>query len=313
MANYLDRFSGALADAGGAKPILAATSLSPRSSVAQRRAGALARSLGAPLYLLHVLGRRGSRRAEVSARARLLATAASLRDRFGVRVEISVTHGAVVRCIVERARALQARLVVVGAGVPGGLRQLWQLSRASSVRRRVNVPVLVVRHAGDGGYRQIVLATELSAHDAATLAALRRQHPGAALHLVHICDWLLLRPLRHAFYEEQLKTQYRRQAEAAAEIELRRFAREQGIDCAVSLHAPLGHVATGLRSRARQLGADLLVLRPKNSRLEALLGASVTASVLGDPPCDVLLARRLYPMTRERQSSSITSANSASA
>ncbi|HEX7054310.1 MAG TPA: universal stress protein [Burkholderiales bacterium] len=238
------------------QPILAATGPSPRAFAVQRRAGALARQMKAPLERFH------SDSPFVAAR------------------------------IAERAQALDAQLVVMGAGAPGGARRLLGLSRAHAVQRRIAAPVLVVQAPRALPYQRIVVASDLCASDAATLAALRERHPQAALHLVHVYQWHLLRPLRHAFVPEDLMWHYRREAQAEADAELRRFVAAHGVDRDVRAEAVLGHVALGLRQRVERLGADLLVLSPERSRLKAMVGASVTQALLADPPCDVLLAPR---------------------
>jgi nucleotide-binding universal stress UspA family protein len=178
--------------------------------------------------------------------------------------------------IVARARELDARLVVVGGGAHG-------------LQRRLEVPVLVARTASDLPYRRIVLGSDLVAQDAATLAGLRRDHPRAALHLVHIYQWHVLRPLRHTLVSDEALECCRALAASDAARAVRRFAREQAVSRDVALHAVLGPVARTLRRYASALGADLLVLSPERSAVKALIGASVTQALLADPPCDVLL------------------------
>jgi nucleotide-binding universal stress UspA family protein len=259
------------------KPILVAVDLTPRGAAVQRRGAALARATGAPLELFHVLGRYAGEPAERSAAARLRLAAANLRDDFAIEVGVALASGRVAAAITERARTVGARMVVMGAGRPNGWRRLLQASRAHAVQRAVRSPVLAVASGGASAHRRVLFATDLSGEDAATLHAVRRDWPLASLLLLHVQSW-------------PVSADYREAAEAQAWLALRRFAVQHDLERAISLEAALGDVARMLRLRAREFGADLLVLSPERSRLKALLGASVTQSVLGDPPCDVLLA-----------------------
>jgi nucleotide-binding universal stress UspA family protein len=261
------------------KPILAASDLSPRGAAVQRRAAALARARGAPLELLHVLGTFASEAEERSAHARLRLVAANLRDDFAVTVRSCLARGGVTARIVERARAVDARLVVIGAGRPSGWRQLLQASHAHAVQRALTAPVLAVASGGASDHRRIVFASDLSSADAATLRAVRGDWPLASILLVYVQSW-------------PVSADHRDSAETQARLAVRRFAAQHELERAVLSEAALGDVARLLRLRAREFGADLLVLSPERSRLKALLGASITQSVLGDPPCDVLLTPR---------------------
>ena len=258
------------------KPILAASDLSPRGAAVQRRAAALARTRGAPLELLHVLGRFASAADERSAHARLHLAAANLRDDFAIAVRACLARGRVTARVAERASALEAGLVVIGAGRPSGWRRMLQASRAHAVQRAVHAPVLAVASGGSSEHRRILFASDLASADATALRAVRGHWPLASMLLVHVQSW-------------PVSAEHRDPAEMQAWLAVRRFAEQHELERAISLQAALGDVARLLRLRAREFGADLLVLSPERSRLKALLGASVTQSVLGDPPCDVLL------------------------
>lgn len=264
------------------KPVLVAADLSPRGAAVQRRGAALARATGASLELFHVLGRYAGEPAERSAAARLHLAAANLRDDFGIAVWVSLARGRVAACVAERARGVDARMVVMGAGRASGWRRLLQASRAHAVQRAVRSPVLAVATGGASAHRRVLFASDLSGEDAATLRAVRRDWPLASMLLLHVQSW-------------PVSADHRDAAEAQAWLALRRFAVQHDLERAISLEAALGDVARVLRLRAREFGADLLVLSPERSRLKALLGASVTQSVLGDPPCDVLLAPQPAP------------------
>lgn len=270
------------------KPVLMAASLSPRGVAVLRRAGALARAADAPLELLHAVSPFAPRKAERSAMARLHLAAASLREQFGLTVSSTLVRGRVAPCLVARAHELAPRLVVLGFGLAG------------RVQRRIATPVLAVSSQEVRQAEQrIVFATDLSPEDGAAIAALRRDHPQAALHVLYISPWYAVRPLRLALAREEPSWRYRHQALAEAARELRRFADRHGLD-GVSLEARLGHVPAALRRRAQQLDACLLVLSPERSWLKAALGASVTRAVLAAPPCDVLLRPRPDAGPRER-------------
>jgi nucleotide-binding universal stress UspA family protein len=164
----------------------------------------------------------------------------------------------------------------MGAGRPNGWRRLVQASRAHALQRALATPVLVVASRGCASHGRIVFGTDLAPGDASALRTVRRDWPLAATTLVHVRAW----PVSAAFRDS---------TEADARRAVRRFAVRHDLERAIALDAALGDVARMLRLRAREFGADLLVLSPERSRLKALLGASVTQLVLGDPPCDVLL------------------------
>jgi nucleotide-binding universal stress UspA family protein len=275
------------------KPVLVATHLRPQAVAAQLRGAALARAMKAPLQLLHVLPPFSSKRAQSSAKAQIRLAAARLRQAFDVPVHPALAQGLVASCIARRSREVAARLIVLGAERPSLLGEL-RPGRAHAVRQRAGVPVLAVSRGRDETYRRVILASDLCTDDASALAALHRQFPDAALHVVHVLQWHLSRPLRHAFIPDEVLAGYRVQVREAAASRLRRVAQaRRDVAPTVSVEATIQDVILALRVQAGQFGADLLVVSPEQSWLKAALGISVAQRVLANPPCDVLLLPRV--------------------
>jgi len=274
------------------KPVLVATHLRPQAVAAQLRGAALARAMKAPLQLLHVLPPFTSKRARRSANAQIRLAAARLRQAFDVPVHPALAQGSVASSIARQSREVDARLVVMGTERPSLLGEL-RPGRAHAVRQRAEVPVLAVSRGRDETYRRIILASDLCTDDASALAALHRQFPGAALHVVHVMQWHLIRPLRHVFIPDEVLAGYRAQVRERATSRLRQLAQSRPDGApTVSVEATIQDITLALRVQARQFGADLLVVSPEQSWLKVALGISVAQRVLADPPCDVLLLPR---------------------
>ncbi|MFT3772176.1 MAG: universal stress protein [Minicystis sp.] len=133
--------------------IVCGTDFSEHAARAARDAGAIARRLGVPLVLVHVIDELGATLAEGGARdevfdpqrAALHRQADEIRALMNIAVEPILREGAADQQIVEVARTAGARLLVLGAlGVAEQRR--WLLGSAAERAAQASpVPVLVVR------------------------------------------------------------------------------------------------------------------------------------------------------------------------
>lgn len=140
-----------------AKRILVATDFSDCASAALEYAAMLAATLGATLQLLYVsevpgvlIGEAVALRDEFvdadvrQGRVKIEQTLRELRAR-GIAAEGEVRTGFVPGAILERARAGDYELVVLGTHGRHGLSRLWMGSVAERVVRGSSIPVLTVR------------------------------------------------------------------------------------------------------------------------------------------------------------------------
>jgi nucleotide-binding universal stress UspA family protein len=136
--------------------IVCATDFSPRANAAVRVAGAVARLTGGSVELLHVadpvggelvgpLGTTGEFQESIRREAEdgLAAEAAELR-RAGVTVTTQLIEGSVEAAILDRARTVDADLIVMGAKGRSAVGRYFLGSGADRTIRRADRPVLIV-------------------------------------------------------------------------------------------------------------------------------------------------------------------------
>lgn len=252
-------------EATALRRIVAATDFTPAAAMATRRAAQLAADAGARFEVLHV----------PTPASRIFAPL------FGA-------FGGVAGGIAEHAGSVDADLVVLGNRGGSLLADLLRLNTAYRVRSRLGIPVLAVSHPAQGPYSRVLLAADLSPASAHAGRVARRLFPDAELHVLHACETPYEGLLRLADAQPSVIEDYRGRALQDAKRQLKRFAREAGLEQAV-LAVRYGHPAAWIRRRALELGADLVVLRPAQSWLARGMASSVTEQVLNDPPCDALL------------------------
>jgi nucleotide-binding universal stress UspA family protein len=286
-------------------PILVCTDFSAIARHAAERAALLARELGAPLVLLHVLpgdaleALRGwfgasdapATRVTEDARHRLETLAGELRAAHGVEVAASLGSGSVLDEILAEAERGDARLIVVGAQGEGVLRRLLLGTTAERLVRRTPRPVLIVREAPRAGYSTALVAVDFSPSSVGTLAAARAVAPQARPILLTTFEVPFADKLQIAGVDDATIAGYRQQAEAEAAERLAAFATAAGLGA--NDWQPLvmeGDAALRIVEQEQAQAADLVVLgkHGKSAREELLLG-SVTRHVLGEAARDVLI------------------------
>jgi len=286
-------------------PILVCTDFSVLAGHAAKRAAQLARELGAPLTLLHVLpgdaldtlrswfGASGApTRVTEDARQRLETLAGELRAAHGIEVAASLGSGSVLDEILAEAERSEARLIVVGAQGEGVLRRLLIGTTAERLIRRTDRPILIVREAPQVRYGTALVAVDFSSWSTGALAAARAVAPQARPILLTAFEVPFADKLQFAGVDEATIAGYRQQAEADAAQRLATFATAAGLGA--NDWQPLvveGDASLRIVEQEQAQAVDLVVLgkHGKSAREELLLG-SVIKHVLGEGARDVLIA-----------------------
>jgi nucleotide-binding universal stress UspA family protein len=264
--------------------VLAATDFSPLAIAAARRAAELAQAAEARLGLLHVVSPvsrlvapllgivgAGNPPGPGEALSRLRKMSARLRAEFKLKIEPHLASGSPPAAIAAHAQAADAELIVLGNRGGSFLVDLLRINTAHRVRQRVTTPVLAVCAPAGAPYYNVLLASDLSSEAAHAGRVARRLFPHAELHVLHVCP-----PVCEGALEQ-------------AERQFERFASDAALGYAPVLEVRLGDPAAQIRAYAREVDADVVVLRPARSWLAPGMASSVTEQVLADPPCDALL------------------------
>jgi nucleotide-binding universal stress UspA family protein len=286
--------------------LLAATDLSAPARHAADRAALIAADRGAALTLLHVtpagplqelrawLGPRAdaARLLQSETRTRLEALAAELAAAHGIEVHPVEVDGAVLDELHQRADALDAGLIVLGARGAGWLRRLAVGTTSERLLRRTRRPILVVRQFPHEPYRRVIVATDFSPAAAPVLELARRAAPKARLILFHAFEVPFEEKLQFAGVDPGTIARYREHARSMAMHRLQDLARDHAMR--PSEWDPLvveGDASLRLVEHEQELDADLVVLgKHGQSAAEDLLLGSVTKHVLAEGSVDVLVA-----------------------
>ncbi|MGE0336620.1 MAG: universal stress protein [Gammaproteobacteria bacterium] len=276
--------------------ILVATDFSSRSDRALRRALLLARDLGRPLALVHVVDDDQPDRvvkAERETAALLLHEQAQTLHRVdGVECLTRILEGDAHEAIADAATKLAAALVVVGPHRRRRFKDVFVGTTAERVIRTSRCPVLVADAVPAGSYRHLLLAVDLSPASADVIRAvetlgLARQ---AAITVVHAFDVFDDPRLARASFDPDSQQRFVDEARARAAHALDTFLAELGFEPAVRLvrlnDSSAGHVVC---DTAVEVAADLIALGTHGrSGLDKLLLGSVAQEVLQVTTVDVL-------------------------
>jgi nucleotide-binding universal stress UspA family protein len=289
--------------------ILAATDLSAPARHAAERAVILAAELGDQVDLLHVLEisaldelRRvfASEAADIDQRLRdqarrdLYELAAELADLHGVAAGVLITVGNVLASIVERADALDAGLLVLGAHGANDMRHWLLGATAERLLRKTRHTLLIVREVANGPYRSVLVPVDFSAGSKSLLQLARGLVPKARLTLLNVYQIPFEGNLRLAGVEEDRIHYHRAVVRQNAHDQLHGLAAEAGLDAgsykAVVVH---GDAASRILEQQEVLDADLIAVGKRGQGMaEDLMLGSVTKHVLAEARCDVLITQR---------------------
>ncbi|MBK9072419.1 MAG: universal stress protein [Myxococcales bacterium] len=278
-----------LARRNGAKvTMISVTTLPPATAIFPRAAGQ-----AAELYTKRSNEMLASHRAELEA----------LRERVagGASVEIStlIVPGFADRDVATAAEEIGADMVVVGTHGRGFLGRIFIGSVAERTARSFNKSVLVTRgdhHHADGGFRRILVATDLSPPGEVALdRALEIAAPGASIELVHawrdpLQAWSFdpAVSLASSTVWSDVETALMEELKATVAKSAERASHQPPI----AIRALLGYAGQALVARAHEMSADAIVVGAHSHRGVArfLLGSTAEA-VLRHAPCSVLIAR----------------------
>jgi len=294
------------------RPILAATDFSAHAGAALERAAHIARRLGAPLVLLHVVeryhldalrrlapdaGGLGEVRWPEQAKADLDRRARELEQSHGVAVAAEVRIGRVFEEIAECAAARNAVLTVIGAHGEHFLRDLFLGATAQKTVRRNAGATLVVKRPATAPYRHALVPVDFSRGSRLALAAAGQVAPEARLHLLHAYEVPFEGKLYYAGIAQAVVDEYRESAQLDADRELRAFVAEvEGAERASSARVVHGYAPEIIVKVARQLDADLIAIGAQGrSEVSYLMLGSVSLHVVLEAPCDVLVAKQPEP------------------
>jgi nucleotide-binding universal stress UspA family protein len=297
------------------RTVLVGTDFSPASDVACRQALGVARRAGARLVLAHAAalpdvpeGVPASMQGTAEAYLQVLrgriaddrTHLGEIGDRLsgqGAEVSHVLVDGFADEGLATAAHDLGADLIVTGSHGRRGLGRLLLGSTAERIVRVATVPVLVARgaaEAADGGYKQIVIATDFSdAAERGVDLALELAAPGGTVELVHF--WQLPQLSRAHAAEEVDATVDDIRADMEAHGQKRgaeSLARRDTSRATVRYQLREGDTRDGLVDLARASGADLVVVGSHGHRgLRRFLLGSVAESTVRHAPCSVLVTR----------------------
>lgn len=290
-------------------PLLAATDFSQHGQWAVLRAAGFARQRGGLLRLLHVIESQPSRALwrqwfgsdedlgdadQINlTRQQLQTVGDAVGQQFGIEVQCLVETGSALQHILHAQAGCD--LVVVGARGHSVTKDFLLGTTADRLSRKSAAPVLVVRTAPAGDYRNVLVPFDFSAGAIAALELVNRLLPRAVLDILHACQLEYEGRLRMADVDEarieQHRERYRNRARAELSSIINSLGRRPG-EVAVSLDS--GSPALVTLEYAERVGADVIALgKHGNSLVEDTLLGSVTRHVLADALCDVLIVPTL--------------------
>lgn len=288
------------------QPILAVTDFSPLARHAAERAARLAHETGAPLTLMHVLsggalnslrqwlgaGHPLAAQLETDAQQQLDQLAADLHTARHVSAKTALASGSVLDEIGQKADALNAALLVLGARGEGFLRRQVLGSTSERLLRRTTRPLLVVRQTPHAAYRKVLVALDFSPWSLQALAVARRVAPHAHLVLFNAFQVPFEEKLHFAGVDAATIEHYRQQARTQAVQQVHELAERAGLKasqwepCIVE-----GDPSTRMTQQELALDCDLVVLgKHGQSATEDLLLGSVTKHLLAEGSADVLVS-----------------------
>ena len=196
---------------------------------------------------------------------------------------VTVRSGEPVGEIVQRARELDARVIVVGRGRHGMLERTMGGESVLRLLQRGETPVLAVDPGLERLPRRVVIATDFSAFSVyAAQVALPLCAPDATVELVHVAPNLT----EHAPGLGDFANEYRTQVQASFRAIIDRLAQREMTFETTLLE---GNVSTRLMEHLERHPADLIVTATHGyGFLRRVMLGSVAAVLVRSAPCSVL-------------------------
>lgn len=290
--------------------ILATTDFSDTAASAVERAAMLAAQAGAGLAVTNVISR-GTLNAlhdlmspdasdeledalVTEALDRLHELADGISGRHGVKADVSVSAGSVLRQIEAYANATRPDLLVLGVHGSGFVRDLLLGSTTDRVLRKTRFPMLVVKRPPTAAYSRVLVPVDFSERSQAAIDLARSVAPAAEFILVHAFEVPYEGKLRQAGVEESKVNALRESARKEALQRLDELVAGCGVpEASVRRVLVYGQPASGILEQARTHECDLIAMGKQGLRMiEELVLGSVTRQVLEHAHCDVLIADR---------------------
>lgn len=282
----------------GIEFILVATDFSSAAQRAVLRAAQLGIEHQAPLEILHVMealppGEESRPETTATAVESRLAEVAAQLDRPGLSIRHRVEQGKDFVAIIQRARQMQANLVVIGAQGEHAPQNTFFGTTAQKLSRKGNTPLLVVKQPTQTPYRRTLVATDFSSASRQALEVAMQIAPQAEIDLLHVF-WIWGESrLGMVGAGPQERSSYRRQIEDSAAVTLQEWLDKNDLGARhINLHVRQGHPATVITQLAQERQADLTVIGTTGrSGLPYILLGSVAEKVLCGATGDVLVVR----------------------
>ena len=287
--------------------ILAATDLSAPGHHAVDRGFRIAAETGAEYAVMHAFeldavdslaGLLGDgvaavkRRLEDDAREALRQMLEDSRRNQGIAAAGMLVAGSPLEAIGERADAIGADLLVVGARGESFLRHALLGSTASRLlRKSIRRPVLVVKQAPHEPYRRLLIPVDFSRSAQEAIRLGRSIAPQADIVLLHAFELPFEGKLVFAGVDEEVIHGYIRKAREEGVQRVHELARGVGLE-PVQYSAIVRHGDPSQQIIAEEQAGDcdLIVMGKHGAHLaEELLLGSVTKHVLDESQCDVLV------------------------
>ena len=218
--------------------------------------------------------------------------AAMLMQHHGVSAGVSVVSGPLLTELANRADAIAADLIILGARGASFMRHLLLGSTAERMVSRASSPMLVVKQAAHERYRTVLVPVDFSPYSLQALRLARTIAPGSEIVLLHSFEVPFEGKLQFAGINEEAIGHYRIAAREEALQKLHALCVEAGLlqheARLIVLHGdPSQHII----EQEQEQDCDLIVMgKHGESMLEELLLGSVTRHVLTESQCDVLVS-----------------------
>ncbi len=272
--------------------ILVATDLTGRSDRALHRAALVANAADEPLVVLHVIEEQWSSaelaRKKTEAQEALAAMVDALPRRPREVVPVAA-EGSAPEIVLRHAAQHEARLIVLGTRHQPSATERFLGTTIDNVVRGARLPILLVRNSAGRSYARAVAGIDFSPHGVCAAKSAMQMFPDCAFTLVHAYDVPFAGFQQGARPREQAEQDHRQRLQALVSEEM---APPQ--PSTVDLAVRRGEVLEVLCHEVRERRADLLVTgtHGRTGLAHAILG-SVAETLLSNPPCDVMVARRV--------------------
>lgn len=274
--------------------ILMASDLTQQARPALLRALQLKQELAAQLTLLHVIEpglpaaitERRRQEALAVLQQEINAAAGGELRRLSIEVLVGERFGA----IVEQAETKGADLIVLGDGTKRRWKDLFVGTTTERVVRLSNRPVLVVTRPGDGAYRRVLTAFDLSPGASVALRTALAVAAQADFRIVHAWQTTVLADFAGKSAAERAAAEEERHVRELLDGEISRIEGRSAAQSEIKIVE--GSAYFVMRGELKAYQPDLLAMgtHARSSIGTALVG-SLTRDLLTEAPCDVLVAR----------------------